>query len=539
MSFATCLACSHADTAGDLESLGSENDFHLGEASNGSLKSIARLRPRAGQSYEAEEQSGNLTRATPRPGVAPARRNRLYVRVQQLIPSLGAAPQRIEGKDERPSRQSEQATLDAKPLEVGVSNHEKSEDSESSASSERLTHGSEDATGTTDNGVPRIKELWERFLASAHETPAGGFLVEDVLLPSEDSLVEYFAMLHSDYVDKGLVVPNKAWPKEGCTPFCLDPAHVEICWTPDSDATNGDKAFVADLVQATWAGSAEVDFDFKDGSGNWRTCGQEACGFFNCFTGNADIALFQTSGLPSGGVAGCSRLGTEHLDPSNPPHTCGVSHDYATMMLPIGDVYGRTVIHEFGHAIGLLHEHLRDENTGTCTAIVNSRNNELPLLVGQGCTGPGCYAESPVGDYDPLSVMHYCTDALALFTVGDISSSQTLYDARQYEVRFQHSSWYSAQVALTLSGSGLGGGPWTVNASQSPVAFATGENAFVGGSYAASAVPVSDGRLHCYATRPFHPNVRDGQPIVPPGGFQTRPVLVGCYDPAVLSAILL
>jgi astacin (peptidase family M12A) len=379
------------------------------------------------------------------------------------------------------------------------------------------------------------RNLWQRFLSRLQETPRGGFAIDDILLPDEASVLQYFEMLSGTRVEKGLLGGGTSWPEESCGGFCMESPSIHVCWTPDSDASTGDKELVERMVQSTWGGSALIDFIFRDGSGNFRTCQDVQCGFFRCYSGTDDIKLFHTSALPSGGVNGCSRLGTQHQNPSG-YGSCAPGtpvHDYATMYLPTGN-YQRTIVHEFGHAIGLLHEHLRDElvpNAGTCNTIVNDRNNTRPLFTSQGCTS-NCINDIELGAYDPLSIMHYCTDAFGLLTLDDVENAQSVYFGRAHEVRFEHSSWYSDQVRL-----GFASSLWTVSSTSAPASLATGINDTVGDTYSVSVEALNDPRLTCSVTKPPPAFIREQPLVVPTTGFDDTPILATCYDAAAMVAI--
>lgn len=390
---------------------------------------------------------------------------------------------------------------------------------------------------------PDVQTRWSEFLDAVQAGPGGGFSVQDVELPNEESLIRYFERLYDDSVSKGLVAGGLQWPAKSCGGLCTEPPSVRVCWTPDSDASSADKKFLEDLVKSTW-GSMYIDFEFKDGSGNWRTCEQEPCGFFTCFTGDEEIKLWQTTELPVvvpglGTLNGCSRIGIEHSFSSEWPGCSGdfVPHDYATIKLPVGDDYGKTVIHEFGHAIGLLHEHLRTDfipPPGTCGIITNDRDATLPSFVSQGCTAPAhCYDDTAIGAYDPDSIMHYCNGGAAALSLGDVSTARTVYFGRGYEVLFTHSSWYADQVDLSLDGVFEG----RVSSSSTPAAFATGSTRIVGTAYTVAAAPVTDPRLRCSATQPLPRYIRDEPLVVPTVGFDADPVLATCYDPAALAGI--
>lgn len=406
------------------------------------------------------------------------------------------------------------------------------------------------------NSPPDLLELWQQFLDSVHESGAGGFAIEDVFVSTEEALINHFLARYASHVDKGLVVPSLGWPREGCSPFCLDPPNLTICWTSDSDATNGDKARVAELVQARWGNLSDTIFDFADGSGNWNSCAT---------AGTWDIRIFQDSSI----TRGCSSLGT---DSAGAGVDCGVGSAHATASMVLPNLAGAsaiyvdyTTVHEFGHAIGLAHEQIRleynweDPSLGphdpglprNCSSADDNITYIPSGLFLNDRLVPADIGGQTVGAFDDNSIMYYCqqqetlaaglafTDARASeISVGDIFSSHSLYDAQFHEVRFKYSSWYDSQVQLHLEVSGSQSENFMVNAEQSPQVLATERFGMVGSDYTVSAIAVNDERLTCTAARPQAVGVFNGPRIIPPAGFQTQPVLATCYDVAVIVAAL-
>jgi hypothetical protein len=181
-----------------------------------------------------------------------------------------------------------------------------------------------------------------------------------------------------------------------------------------------------------------------------------------------------------------------------------------------------------------LHEHLRDElvvNGSTCSSIVTSRTNELPLLISQGCTGGNCINDVEIGAYDPFSIMHYCTDAQGVVTLGDMLGARNYYFGRSYGVSFRYSSWYPASVRLKLDTS-----QFTVSSTKAAATLVTGATRVVANSITVSALSLTDARLRCSVAVPGR-YVRDAPSVVPPGGLASNPLLATCYHAALLPSM--
>lgn len=86
----------------------------------------------------------------------------------------------------------------------------------------------------------------------------------------------------------------------------------------------------------------------------------------------------------------------------------------------------RTAIHEFGHTLGLAHEHQRIDRKDCCDAVLHSSPNIHPSNI----EIIHDYRYIKVGSYDSISIMNYCSQNInKLFglTAGDVAGIRKLY----------------------------------------------------------------------------------------------------------------
>jgi len=151
-----------------------------------------------------------------------------------------------------------------------------------------------------------------------------------------------------------------------------------------------------------WTKYANLKFDFRDTKGNFRTWSLADTEFQSL------IRISFTD--PQGGAF--STVGKDSADPDiiSPGQA---SMNFQDFHIQLPDDYAATVMHEFGHAIGFLHEH--QSPLGGCD-VEFDWNAIDALLLGAGWSKaeidfnmkqmPNSSAFE-VGPYDRLSIMHY------------------------------------------------------------------------------------------------------------------------------------
>jgi hypothetical protein len=314
--------------------------------------------------------------------------------------------------------------------------------------------------------------------------------------------------------DKGLFVPERKW----------DTSTVSVCWTSDSDATAQERKTVADMVQETWAGYANISFDWQE-NGAWRVCDR----------GDAptDVIVFQDS--VNVGFRSCAKTGTNNRTDDGAAfcfgadwscdattQKCGGKHRYADVVLrPQGR---ESFIHEFGHVLAIWHEQSRINTTDCASADDYQANN--PQWV-------------TVGDYDPQSVMNYCRTPGVDMTETDILTVQTMYGPKPSHVGWQASSWLPSTITA-IATDGWGSVATTVleNVGLNGTSGTSTGTLAAGDSYQIDVV-AQPAYLVCLSTQPRADYVR-GKPVhVLPNDFARGYIDVMCFDPAALAASVL
>lgn len=203
------------------------------------------------------------------------------------------------------------------------------------------------------------------------------------------------------------------------------PSQIPVCWfttVAEPRLYPEERARVQKLVNEQFARTAAVRFtgwtDCKDNRALLDSCIGKFPKPPHCvgLERKPEISILITTRLPAG-TFGVSSIGPEV---KNPP----------TMLLDPRKI-DETAVHEFGHAIGLQHEHAR---TDSPVYTKDLRGEPEPDLEISNCPD---YARSEkavdhpelnkyMGDFDPDSVMNYCSKKSVL-SAKDIAAINQLY----------------------------------------------------------------------------------------------------------------
>ena len=163
---------------------------------------------------------------------------------------------------------------------------------------------------------------------------------------------------------------------------------ASVCFVPESTVSNKEKLGVKSLVENTWL--QHIDFKFT----GWKTCGSKG----------ADIKILMGKGTKRGWsyIGAYSRSKSPSMALRDFENE-GKNQNY----------YRYGIVHEFGHALGIRHEHTRIDRPADWN-------------VSKKCGGKTSKGKT-IGNYDRQSIMNYCQPARPVLSAGDIATIKAMY----------------------------------------------------------------------------------------------------------------
>nr|WP_218110088.1 M12 family metallopeptidase [Oligoflexus tunisiensis] len=187
--------------------------------------------------------------------------------------------------------------------------------------------------------------------------------------------------IESTSSSKGYYLSRWLWNKK----------EISVCFLRNPTMQDQERAIVKRLVDSTW--HQHIDLRFT----GWGYCDSK----------DADITIDMDNAIGGSSFVGSSSVGNKpsmYLQNLRNPSSRNIGY------------YEFGIVHEFGHALGIIHEHQRPDRPAD-EEIAGCRNGQTIHINGE-----------TFKEYDPNSIMNYCKQPyLPILSAGDIATIKHMY----------------------------------------------------------------------------------------------------------------